>query len=472
MDDTNKHSAEQEEAARILMLKKLTDLIESDNQPIENTELPDDWIPINSREYTEEEKRIAFENMGFPDIEETVFDSAETKPIIESEIINFDEVVAQEDVIADLNYGALDVNGVAVETEFDDNKSVFNLVELMAAGNREPSYLMSPIFPQKGTAVLAGKPDTGKSQFARQLCLQVALGDLDFLGFELNPVHNRSIYIATEDNQEQTSFLLRKQLDGLHKKPVENLRFIFADTMEQEEILKKLDEELGLYPADLVAVDSFGDIFKGGDTNNNMAMRNTVKLFDRIAKKHNCLILFVHHINKAAYRRAPGQEHIQGGAGLVQKVRLAIQLSEGAGNRRYFTVVKGNYCPKEYKQNSLELEFSEDTFLFTNSGTIVSTSDIGIQQDTIKKEKKDDELEILAQAILSNELITYGEFVKRFCEITGKSEITAKRAVKILIDSGFIEKVKGGNYCIKTLDVEESGSAEDDEPEESNGLCS
>jgi len=51
--------------------------------------------------------------------------------------------------------------------------------------------------------------------------------------------------------------------------------------------------------------DSFGDIFKGGDSNNNMAMRNTVKTFDKIAKKHNCLILFVHHINKGAYRQAP-----------------------------------------------------------------------------------------------------------------------------------------------------------------------
>jgi KaiC/GvpD/RAD55 family RecA-like ATPase len=472
MENTNKHSDEQDDAARILMLKKLTDLIENDIQPFENPELPGDFAPSNSKEDTEEEKRIAFEKMGFPDIEETEYESIETKPIIDLEIVNLNEIVVEEEVIVDLNYGALDGDTVPAETEFDDNKAVFNLVELMATENIEPNYLMSPIFPQKGTAVLAGKPDTGKSQFARQLCLQVALGDKDFLGFELKPVHNRSIYVATEDNKEQTAFLASKQLEGLGKKPVENLRFIFADTMEQEEILKKLDEELELYPADLVVVDSFGDIFKGGDTNNNMAMRNTVKMFDRIAKKHNCLILFVHHINKAAYRRAPGQEHIQGGAGLVQKVRLAIQLSEGVANKRYFTVVKGNYCPKEYKENSLELEFSEDSFLFTNSGKIISTSDIGIPQDVNNREKKDNELETIAQTILYDEQMTYGEFVKRFCEITGKSPITAKRAIKALFESGFIEKVEGGDYCLKTLVDEKGGSAEDDEPEEYNGLCS
>lgn len=343
--------------------------------------------------------------------------------------------------------------------EINLNKVVYNAVELMAMGNIEPKYLMQPIFPQKGTAVLAGKPDTGKSQFARQLCIQVALGEKTFLDFELNPVHNRSIYVATEDNQEATTFLVSKQFKGLGKEAVENLRFIFADTMDQEEILKKLDEELKLCPADLVVVDSFGDIFKGGDSNNNMAMRNTVKLFDKIAKEHNCLILFVHHINKAAYRQAPGQEHIQGGAGLVQKVRLAIQLSEADGNKRYFTVVKGNYCPKEYKQNTLELSFSEETFLFTNTGIMIPTSELGTQPDNIKREEKLDELESLSTQIFEGKILSYSEFVKRFCDITTKSIPTAKRAHTNLLKLDIIVKVNGAyrltNYNLDCTENEE-----------------
>ncbi len=323
------------------------------------------------------------------------------------------------------------------------DKVVFNAVELMAMGNLEPKYLMHPIFPQKGSAVLAGKPDTGKSQFARQLCIQVALGHKKFLDFDLSPVHKRAIYVATEDNQEATTFLVSKQFKGLNEEVVENLRFIFADTMDQEEILIKIDEELKLCPADLVVIDSFGDIFKGSDSNNNMAMRNTVKLFDKIAKEHNCLVLFVHHINKAAYRQAPGQEHIQGGSGLVQKVRLAIQLSEGEGNKRYFTVVKGNYCPKEYKQNSLELLFSEEDFLFTNTGNLIPTSDLGTQPDNAKTEEKYNELEETALTIFSDNLVSYGNFVKEYCQITGKSVPTAKRAHGDLVKLGLIVKFNG-----------------------------
>jgi hypothetical protein len=337
-------------------------------------------------------------------------------------------------------------------------KVIYNAVELMEMGEDETRYLMEPIFPQKGSAVLAGKPDTGKSQFARQLCIQVALGIKDFIGFEIKPIHNSSVYVATEDNIENTKFLLRKQMYGLGETVKENLRFMFADTMEQEEILINLEAALIEQPADLVVVDSFGDIFKGGDTNNNMAMRNTVKTFDRIAKQHNCLILFVHHINKGAYRVAPGQEHIQGGAGLVQKVRLAIQLSEGEGNIRYFTVVKGNYCPKEYKQNSLEIHFSEENFLFTTEGKLIPTSELGTQPEFKGKEEKYNELEEIANTIFGDKLVNYGTFVKEYGIITGKSVATAKRAIanlkkfEIIIESNGVYRLNKNNGELSTED--------------------
>jgi KaiC/GvpD/RAD55 family RecA-like ATPase len=344
----------------------------------------------------------------------------------------------------------------------EEEKVIYNAVELMEMGEDETRYLIEPIFPQKGSAVIAGKPDTGKSQFARQLCIQVALGIKEFIGFKINPIHNKSIYVATEDNLEATRFLLSKQVNGLGEKAKENLRFMFADTMEQEEILTQLENALTEEPADLVVVDSFGDIFKGGDTNNNMAMRNTVKAFDKIAKQYNCLILFVHHINKGAYRVAPGQEHIQGGAGLVQKVRLAIQLSEGEGNIRYFTVVKGNYCPKEYKQNSLELNFSEETFLFSNTGRLIPTSDLGTQPDIKQKEDKINELEDIATEIFSDNLISYSTFVKKYCDLKNKGVATAKRVHASLVKLEIIEKCNGV-YRLKNNNIaDENNPFEDD----------
>jgi len=344
------------------------------------------------------------------------------------------------------------------------DKVVFNAIELLASGDLEPQYLMAPIFPQIGTAVLAGKPDTGKSQFARQLCIQIAAGSNKFIDFDLKLKFNSSIYVATEDNQENTRYLVSRQLVGFNEAPNKNLRFIFADTMEQEEILKLLDEELTKAPADLVVVDSFGDIFKGGDSNNSMAMRNTVKSFDKIAKRHSCLILFVHHINKGAYRQAPGQEHIQGGSGLMQKVRLGIQLSEGEGNIRYFTVVKGNYCPKEFKQNSIELDFSEINFIFTNTGKLIPTSELGTQPNEDKKDQKYNELVSIAEEIFGNQLVSYNNFVKRFCDITGKSFSTAKRAHTNLKNLEIIVEANGLYRLVNQSSDAFSAGEKDDLP--------
>jgi archaellum biogenesis ATPase FlaH len=350
----------------------------------------------------------------------------------------------------------------APKAALNEDKSVYNAVELLALGNLEPQYLMSPILPQKGTAVLAGKPDTGKSQFVRQLCIQIANGIPKFLDFDLNIQHQSAIYVSTEDGLEATSFLLNKQLKGLEVTAKENLRFMIADTLEQEEILDQLDKELTKQKADLVIVDSFGDIFKGGDSNNNMAMRNTVKIFDKVAKKHDCLIMFVHHINKGAYRVAPGQEHIQGGAGLLQKVRLGIQLSEGEGNLRYFTVVKGNYCPKEYKENTIILEFSEDNFLFNNTGKLIPTSDINNSNDKERKDEKYNDLLEKAEAIFNDKIVNSTNFVKEYCNITGKSIPTAKRAIKNMKESGIIVSANGG-YRLNNESSFENDEDEDDE---------
>lgn len=352
---------------------------------------------------------------------------------------------------------------ISVAENQDFDKVVFNAVELLEMGNTEANYLMQPIIPQKGTAVLAGKPDTGKSQFARQLCIQIALGINDFLGFQLTPKFNHAIYVATEDNINATTYLLNKQIEGLDQKPNVSLRFIFADTMDQEEILEQLDKELAMFPADIVVIDSFGDIFTGKDSNNNMAMRNTVKIFDKISKTHHCLILFVHHINKGAYRQAPSQEHIQGGSGLVQKVRLAIQLSEGDGDIRYLTVVKGNYCPKEYKQKAMQLTFSEETFLFKNTGIMVPISDLGVPLANDPKEEKYQELKDLAEEIFKDKILSYGNFTKLFYELTGKSISTAKRVHQNLKKLDIIVEFNGAYRLASAVSNNEDLEEDPDE---------
>ena len=344
------------------------------------------------------------------------------------------------------------------------DKCVYDAVELLAVGKTEPEYLMKPIFPRIGTAVLIGKPDTGKSQFTRQLCINVASGVNKFIEVGLTPVHNRAIYITTEDSMEATSYLLNKQLFGLNLIPNKNLKFIFGDILEHSELLAKVEASLKDFLVDIIVVDCFGDIFPGSDNNNNMAMRNTVRTFSRLAGKYKCLVLFVHHINKGGYRSSPAQEHIQGGSGFAQKIRAAIQLSEGEGNLRYLTVVKGNYCPKEFKENSLQLEFSEENFLFTSNGHTISTSEIGTSPDSDTREDKYAELRNIAEEIYGDKIVTYGQFVEQYCAITDKSIPTAKRAHANLKKMELIIECSGGYRLASTIDESSEEPGEDEAP--------
>ncbi len=325
----------------------------------------------------------------------------------------------------------------AIEKDFDGSKDILNSVELAKLDSSENRYLLSPFLPRVGTGVLAGAPDCGKSQFARQLCISVATGINHFLDYGLTAIHNRALYIATEDDFNNTSFLCQTQLKGLNKNATPDLSFLCADNLTQYEILLTLDMHLTAQPCDLVVIDSFGDIFVGTDSNNNISMRRNVRNFDYFAKKHNCFILFVHHINKASYKLAPNQAHIMGGGGLTQKVRLALQLSQGEGDVKYLTVVKGNYCPREYKQNAMELTFNEKKFLFTRTGKEIPIDLLNTEEN---KSTQLDKLQELAENIFNKESITYKEFCERHNRITTKGIATAKRDHKTMKELEIIGK--------------------------------
>ncbi len=320
-----------------------------------------------------------------------------------------------------------------IDPDFNVTQHVINSIDLLKIDVEENRYLLEPLLPAVGTGVLAGAPDTGKSQFARQLCITVACGLSNFLDKALTLKHKRALYIATEDDSHNSSFLLRQQLKGLSQSETENLAFIFADTLSHEEILLALDQHLTANPCDLVIVDSFGDIFQGTDTNNTNQMRKNVRYFDYFAKKHKCFILFVHHINKSSYNETPHQKNIMGGGGLTQKVRFAWQLTQGESDKKYLTVVKGNYCPREYKENSWVLAFSEENFIFTNTSERLSTASINLDGGK-NKDTKISKLVNLADEIFGTETISYKVFCERYENITGKAPASAKRDHRAMKD--------------------------------------
>ena len=269
------------------------------------------------------------------------------------------------------------------------NKGFFTGEELLKRKVTEMPCLAGNIFPLVGLCGVAGSSDTGKSSFLRQFAISVSTGGKEFLGFQLKPTHNRSIYVSTEDDDFAMSFLLNKA--NINRKlpllAYENLQFIF-DTHELD---KRLDKMLTERPVDLIVIDAFTDLY-GKSMNDTNQVRTFLNVYSQLAQKHRCLIIFLHHTGKRTDDNSPSKHNLLGSQGFEAKMRMVIELRKDGSDEdiRHMCIVKGNYLSREYKTQSYKLLF-DDNLNFNNTNERVDfekLTKIDAEKSSIKETAK------------------------------------------------------------------------------------
>ena len=249
-------------------------------------------------------------------------------------------------------------------------KESFNAFELYNKKVTVLPKLVDPILQSVGLASLVGESDSGKSTILRQLCIDIALKKDSFLGFKLNAKHNKVLYVSTEDNPDSVSFSIKKQIEilypGIDKNSLEflnNLDFVFDPSNLLEYLKNKLEEN----PVDLIVIDAFTDVFTK-ELNSNTQVRNFLNSYDKIAKEHNCLIIFLHHINKRTENKEASKNNVIGSQGFEAKMRVVLQLKKrgSSSSIRDLWILKSNFLNNSHKKNSYVLNFSSG-FTFTNT---------------------------------------------------------------------------------------------------------
>lgn len=251
-------------------------------------------------------------------------------------------------------------------------KKYYNALELFNLKTLNIPKLLNPFLIKSGIASLVGTSDAGKSTFLRQLSLSIVLKRKEFLGFPLNCKHNKVIYVTTEDDYNSVSFSLRKQIKELQKHSTDlelddlkNLEFIF----DSDDLLKTLKVKLDKTPVDLVIIDAFTDVFSK-ELNANTQVRKFLNSYSSLANKHNCLILFLHHIGKRTQTtKTPSKDNIIGSQGYEAKMRVVLELRPNIHKPNLIDlwVLKSNFLEAKYKQKSYVLELNENMF-FKNTG--------------------------------------------------------------------------------------------------------
>lgn len=250
--------------------------------------------------------------------------------------------------------------------------------------------LLEPFLQKTGLASLVGASDSGKSTFLRQLSVSIAMNLKTFLGFTLNSKHNKVIYVSTEDDKSAISVSIGKQVRYLldknpeiELKSLENLSFMF----ETDNLLKELHNKLVKEPVDLIVIDAFTDIFSK-ELNANTQVRQFLNEYDKLAKKHDCLIIFLHHIGKNTLKSAPNKDSIIGSQAFEAKMRVVLELRPNRYNsvRKDLWVLKGNFLEPKHKNNSHIMEMN-DSLIFENTGEKDTKSPIYKKSDPELVEK-------------------------------------------------------------------------------------
>lgn len=230
---------------------------------------------------------------------------------------------------------------------------------------REIPTLVEPLLPKAGLACLAGSSDTGKSAFLRQMVMSVTTGLPSFLGMKINVTHRCAYYISTEDDEIATAYLLSRQNTDLDIAPADlkGLRFLF----ESENVVAELDRRLTAHPADLIVIDCFSDLYTGSMNESNQ-VRLFLNQYSRLANRHQCLIIFLHHCGKRTENFMPSKHNLLGSQAFEAKMRLVLELRNDVADKtvKHLCCVKGNYLSADYKTESIKFRFTENlTFMET-----------------------------------------------------------------------------------------------------------
>lgn len=294
---------------------------------------------------------------------------------------------------------------------------------------RQP-VLVEPLFPQCGLGAVIGSSDCGKSTLLRQLAACVA-GGRDFLLWKTFPVHKRVLYVSTEDDSGAMSELLKRQNKAwqLSKEEAERVEFLFSCDC----IAEKVEACLVAKPVDLVIIDTFGDICKD-DISQSNNIRNLLNLFADTARRHGCFILFAHHIRKTGENTAPSKLNALGSQAFEAKMRVLIELRRSKRNKDllHLCIVKGNYLPNDYKQQSFDLQTDSD-MNFTATGGRTELSEINSYLPVIPP-VNEEQLALMQQKEKDKETIIklykQGKSIREISELVPQSKSTVQRIIK------------------------------------------
>jgi DNA-binding CsgD family transcriptional regulator/archaellum biogenesis ATPase FlaH len=249
------------------------------------------------------------------------------------------------------------------------------LHDILQAQDDPNESIIGNIFQRGHISVFYGESDAGKSQFLQQMALAIVEARPDFMGWDIRAKNRRVVYVATEDIESDVRRVMRRMTANGEERALfhSKLEYILDDdATDGLDVLKeRLEKSLDDDPADLVVIDAFLDVMDG-NVNDANQVRQTLKVFQRIAKVHSCHVILLTHVSKGKQDKGASKNNILGSMAIEAKARLAIEYKKDPdpmrSDIRHVCIVKGNHLPPEMKGESFEVVRDPDSFKISPTG--------------------------------------------------------------------------------------------------------
>ncbi|MGB3077366.1 MAG: AAA family ATPase, partial [Chitinophagales bacterium] len=236
-------------------------------------------------------------------------------------------------------------NTTKVDSIDTEEKWLYNVPDIL---NAPPEEIIWAFITKGVNNALVASSESGKSTTVLNLGIAIALESETFMDWPLNAPKGRCIYVSTEDGISQINNRLTKMLNG-RTIPDNSILFI----MDAHNLPIRLEQTLSKHPADLVFIDTWGDLVGGKYDGENT--RKTMSEIKMICIKYDCTPVYIHHTNKAS-ENIPEKASIKGAGDFEQACRVVMMLSIYQ-NDRWLCCVKGNPISEDLKSECHQLKF-------------------------------------------------------------------------------------------------------------------
>ena len=206
------------------------------------------------------------------------------------------------------------------------------LAELEEEPLEDGSWLVAELLPANGLSLLAGTPKAGKSTLARNLAVEVARGEGEWLGKDVK--QGTVLHLSLEE-RIQTIRNHYKQLDA----PGEQIYLLTKTHPRPMNFILWLQSAIARYKPSLVIIDPAIRFLKIRDMNDYALTTEAFDPLINLAREFKTHILLVHHTRKCGGKY--GSE-ILGSTGLAASVDTIISLDINNNQRMFYAYGRDN----------------------------------------------------------------------------------------------------------------------------------